>query len=203
MTENGPENRQAEKAAVRAVKIALRGKLPEAEAAAAAESAAEHAVELLGDIRGKTVSLYMPIRGELDPRPLAAKLRNGGALAALPRVTADDEPMAFRAWLPDDPLDKGFGGIREPAPSAPEIVPDIVIVPLAAFDRRGFRIGYGKGHFDRTLGPLARGMRPFLVGYAFSLQEVDEVPRELHDVPLDAVVTETEIIHCNPARDGV
>jgi 5-formyltetrahydrofolate cyclo-ligase len=197
------ENRQAEKAAVRAVKIALRRKLPDAEAAAAAQSAADHAVQLLGDIRGKTVSLYMPIRGEIDPAPLAVQLRAMGAVAALPRVTADDEPMAFRAWLAGDPLDKGFGGIREPAASAPEVVPDIVIVPLAAFDRRGFRIGYGKGHFDRTLGPLARGKRPFLVGYAFSIQEVDEVPRELHDVPLDAVVTETEIIHCNPARDGV
>jgi 5-formyltetrahydrofolate cyclo-ligase len=203
MENRQPENRQAEKAAVRAVKISLRGKLPESEAAAAAQSAAGLALQLLGEVRGKTVSLYMPIRGELDPRPLAAKLRDAGAITALPRVTADNEPMAFRAWLPDDPLHKGFGGILEPAETAPEVAPDILIVPLAAFDRRGFRIGYGKGHFDRTLGPMARGKRPVLVGYAFSLQEVDEVPRELHDVPLDAVVTETEIIHCNPARDGV
>jgi 5-formyltetrahydrofolate cyclo-ligase len=197
------ENRQAEKAAVRAVKIALRSQLPKDEAAAAAAAAADHALQLFGDLEGKTVSLYMPIKGELNPRPLAEKLRKAGAIAALPRVTADNVPMAFRAWLENDPLDKGFGGIREPSPSAPEVTPDIVIVPLAAFDRRGFRIGYGKGHFDRTLGPLARGVRPFLVGYAFALQEVEEVPRELHDVPLDAVVTETEIIHCNPARDGV
>ncbi|BCJ89871.1 hypothetical protein IZ6_06060 [Terrihabitans soli] len=185
------------------MKIALRSALPDAEAAAAATAAAAHAIQLLGDVKGKTVSLYMPIKGELDPAPLAVKLRTAGAIAALPRVTAGDEPMAFRAWLAGDPLDKGFGGIREPAASAPEVVPDIVLVPLAAFDRRGFRIGYGKGHFDRTLGPLARGQRPFLLGYAYALQEVEEVPRELHDVPLDAVVTETEIIHCNPARDGV
>jgi 5-formyltetrahydrofolate cyclo-ligase len=204
MTDDIPaENRQAEKTAVRAVKIALRSKLPGAEAALAAQSAASHAVQLLGDVTGKTVSLYMPIRGELDPTPLAPVLRSLGAAIALPRVTAEEEPMAFRAWAPEDRLHKGFGGILEPAETAPEAVPDIVIVPLAAFDRRGFRIGYGKGHFDRTLGPLARGRRPFLVGYAFALQEVDEVPRELHDVPLDAVVTETEIIHCNPARDGV
>lgn len=197
------ENRRTEKAAVRAVKIALRSELPEAEAQAAAVRAAAHALQLLGDVREKTVSLYMPIKGELDPRPLAEKLRTAGAVAALPHVAADDVPMAFRVWLDGDPLDKGFGGIREPSPAAPEVMPDVVIVPLAAFDRRGFRIGYGKGHFDRTLGPLARGVRPFLVGYAFALQEVEEVPRELHDVPLDAVVTETEIIHCNPARDGV
>jgi 5-formyltetrahydrofolate cyclo-ligase len=197
------ENRQAEKAAVRAVKIALRSKLPKPDVEAASAAAAGHTLQLLGDLKGKTVSLYMPIKRELDPRPLAEKLREAGAIPALPRVIADHEPMAFRAWLAGDPLEKGFGGIREPSPSAPEVVPDVVIVPLAAFDRRGFRIGYGKGHFDRTLGPLARGERPFLVGYAFALQEVEEVPRELHDVPLDAVVTETEIIHCNPARDGV
>jgi 5-formyltetrahydrofolate cyclo-ligase len=200
------ENSQAEKAAVRAVKIALRSQVPEAEAAAAAASAAGHAVQLLGHLghlAGKTVSLYMPIKGELDPRPLAGKLRDAGAIAALPHVASDTVPMTFRTWLDTDPLEKGFGGILEPSSSVPDVMPDIVIVPLAAFDRRGFRIGYGKGHFDRTLGPLARGVRPFLVGYAFALQEVDEVPRELHDVPLDAVVTETEIIHCNPARDGV
>ncbi len=196
-------DRQAEKAAVRAVKIALRSKLEDSEATEAAQQAAGHAMQLLGDVQGKAVSLYMPIRGELDPRPLAEKLRAAGAIPALPSVTADDEPMTFRAWSAEDPLEKGFGKIREPAASAPQIVPNIVVVPLAAFDRRGFRIGYGKGHFDRTLGPLARAERPFLLGYAFALQEVEEVPRELHDVPLDAVVTETEIIHCNPARDGV
>jgi 5-formyltetrahydrofolate cyclo-ligase len=197
------ENSQAEKAAVRAVKIALRRKLPEIETEIAALQAAEHAMELLGHVEGKTVSLYMPIQGELKPGPLAGKLRAAGAIVALPRVTSDTVPMKFRAWLPDDPLAKGFGGIREPDPSAPEVAPDVVVVPLAAFDRRGFRIGYGKGHFDRTLGPLAREERPLLVGYAFALQEVEEVPRELHDVPLDAVVTEAEIIRCNLARDGV
>ncbi len=198
-----PKNAHAEKAAVRAVKIALRRKLSEPEAGAAAENAAEHAMQLLGDVAGKIVSLYMPIQGELKLGPLANRLRKAGALLALPRVLSGDEPMTFRAWRADDPLAKGFGGIREPDPSAPLVTPDIVVVPLAAFDRRGFRIGYGKGHFDRTLGPLAREERPLMVGYAFALQEVEEVPRELHDVPLDAVVTETEIIRCNLARIGI
>jgi 5-formyltetrahydrofolate cyclo-ligase len=198
-----PAMTAAEKAAVRSIKIALRRKLSDSEAAAAAGHAAGHALQLLGDVAGKIVSLYMPIQGELKPGLLAEKLREAGAILALPRVISGDEPMTFRAWGADDPLAKGFGGIREPDPSAPLVTPDVVIVPLAAFDRRGFRIGYGRGHFDRTLGPLAREERPLMVGYAFALQEVEEVPRELHDVPLDAVVTETEIIRCNLARIGI
>lgn len=194
---------RAEKSAIRSVKLALRTKVAEAEAHSAAERAAEHAMALLGAVSGKTVALYMPVRGELRPEVLAGKLREAGAMLALPRVKADDEPMTFRAWRDEDPLEKGFGGIREPAEDAPVVVPDVIIVPLAAFDRRGFRIGYGKGHFDRTLGPFERSVRPLTIGYAFAFQEVDEVPRELHDVPLDAVVTETEIIRCNLAQSGV
>ncbi len=196
----------AEKAAIRSVKIALRRKLGEAEVRAAAKRAAEHALALLqtaGGVSGKIVSFYMPIQGELDPGPLAEELRAAGAVLALPRVKTGEEPMTFREWRTDDPLDKAYGGIREPDPAAPEVVPDVVIVPLAAFDRRGFRIGYGKGHFDRTLGPLEREQRPLTIGYAFALQEVEEVPRELHDVPLDAVVTESEIIRCNLTQTGV
>ena len=185
------------------MKIALRQKQTNDDARNAADSAAEHALQLLGDVNGKTISLYMPIKGELDPLVLGEKLRATGATVALPRVHSDNVPMSFREWRKDDPLNKGFGGIREPDENAPEVTPDILIVPLAAFDRRGFRIGYGKGHFDRTLGPLERTLRPLTVGYAFAFQEVEEVPRELHDVPLDAVVTETEIIRCNPAQGGV
>lgn len=199
----GSEQIAAEKAAIRAVKIALRRKLPDEEIAVASAQAAEHAMHLLGDVAGKIVSLYMPIKGELKPGPLADRLREADALLALPRVISGDEPMTFRAWRKDDPLAKGFGGIHEPDPSAPQVTPDVLVVPLAAFDRRGFRIGYGKGHFDRTLGPLAREERPLMLGYAFAFQEVEEVPRELHDVPLDAVVTETEIIRCNLARMGI
>ena len=198
-----PETAHAEKAALRAVKIALRRKLSAEEREAASLRAAEHAIALLGDVRRKIVSFYMPIQGELKPGPLAEQVRAGGGIAALPRVIAHDVPMTFREWRAEDPLDKGFGGIREPDEDAPQVVPDVVIVPLAAFDRRGFRVGYGKGHFDRTLGPLAREQRPLMIGYAFALQEVAEVPRELHDVPLDAVVTEQEIIRCNSGREGL
>lgn len=196
----------AGKAAIRSEKISLRRQIGGAESRLAAKNAADHAIALLHGVRGirdKTVSFYMPIQGELDPTPLAERLRAAGAILALPRVKTGDEPMVFHAWRADDPLEKGYGGIREPDPAAPEVVPEVVIVPLAAFDRRGFRIGYGRGHFDRTLGPLERERRPLTIGYAFALQEVEEVPRELHDVPMDAVVTESEIIRCNLAQTGV
>lgn len=192
----------ASKAAIRALKIEQRSRLPAEEAARAAENAARHALDFLTGMQGRVVALYMPIKGELSPLPLAEKLRHAGTPLALPHVISGDEPMAFREWRADDALAKGYGGIPEPDASSPAIRPDVVIVPLSAFDRRGFRIGYGKGHYDRTLGPLAREERPILVGYAFALQEVDEVPRELHDVPLDAVITENEIIRCNLGREG-
>lgn len=163
----------AEKAAIRSEKIALRRRIGAAGARAAANSAAEHAIALLHGVRGlrgRIVSFYMPIQGEIDPGPLAEKLRAAGAILALPHVRTGDQPMVFREWRADDPLHKGYGGIREPDPAAPELVPEVVIVPLAAFDRRGFRIGYGRGHFDRTLGPLERERRPLTIGYAFALQ---------------------------------
>ncbi len=196
-------NLPSEKSALRSAKIELRRAIAPEDAEAAARGAARHAMDMLGTWSRRIVAFYMPIKGELSPHPLAEKLRAAGATLALPHVVSDAEPMSFRLWRAEDPLAKGYGGIPEPEPSAPEVSPDVVIVPLSAFDRRGFRIGYGKGHYDRTLGPLAREERPLMIGYAFALQEVDEVPRELHDVPLDAVVTENEIIRCNLGREGL
>ncbi|MFC5066417.1 5-formyltetrahydrofolate cyclo-ligase [Flaviflagellibacter deserti] len=194
---------QAEKAALRTAKIAARRALDDGMAHRAAERAAEHAMHVIHEHSKEIVALYMPILGELKPAPLAERLRKAGATLSLPRVVTATRPMQFLEWREEDPLAKGYGGIREPDPQAPKVVPDVVVVPLSAFDRRGFRIGYGKGHYDRTLGPLARHERPLMIGYAFALQEVDEVPRELHDVPLDAVVTEDEIIRCNLGREGL
>lgn len=192
----------AEKSALRSLKIALRRNVPQQVAEAAAGQAARHAMALLGKVGGRTIAVYMPVRGELSPLPLVEKVREGGGAVALPHVVSDTAPMSFRLWQEGDPLEKGFGGIPGPGASASEVIPDVVVVPLAVFDRRGFRIGYGKGHYDRTLGPLVREERPLTVGYAFALQETEEVPREDHDVPLDAVITENGIIRCNLSREG-
>jgi 5-formyltetrahydrofolate cyclo-ligase len=197
------EASQAAKAALRTRNIAARRALPKEEALAAAERAAEFVMHVIEPAAGKVVALYSPIQGELKVAALAERLRAAGAKPALPKVADPHVPMHFRLWLDEDPLDKGFGGIKEPSVDSEAVVPDVVIVPLSAFDRKGFRVGYGQGHYDRTLGALAREERPLMIGYAFALQEADEVPRELHDVPLDAVVTENEIIRCTPRVGGV
>ena len=141
---------------------------------------------------GVIVSGYSPIRSEFDPAPLMRKLAAQGAKLALPAVLARGKSLAFRAWSPDDRLTLGPLGILEPSPAAAELVPDIMLVPLAAFDRLGHRIGYGAGHYDFTLAHL-RKMKPIIaVGLAFAAQEIKAVPALAHDVALDYVLTEKQ-----------
>jgi 5-formyltetrahydrofolate cyclo-ligase len=142
--------------------------------------------------RGAVVAGYSPIRGEIDPTPLMRRLAGQGARLALPAVMARGKSLAFRAWSPDDRLMLGPLGILEPSPAAAEIVPDIMLVPLAAFDRAGHRIGYGAGHYDYTLAHLRKVKAITALGVAFSLQEIAGIPAGPHDVALDYVLTETE-----------
>ena len=102
------------------------------------------------------VSGYSPIRSEIDPAPLMRKLAEQGAKLALPAVISRGKSLAFRAWSPDDRLMLGPLGILEPSPAAARLIPDIMLVPLAAFDREGHRIGYGAGHYDYTLAHLRK-----------------------------------------------
>lgn len=150
---------------------------------------AEHA----GEIRfepGTIVSGFLPIRSEADTRPLMAALREQGARLCLP-VTLDRETIVFRELVRGAELvDTGFG-TRGPGPEAQVLDPVLLLVPLSAFDARGDRIGYGAGHYDRAIARLrAKGMTPRLIGVAFACQEVDAVPAEAHDAPLDAILTE-------------
>jgi 5-formyltetrahydrofolate cyclo-ligase len=139
---------------------------------------------------GAVVSGYSPIRSELDPTPLMKKLAAQGAKLALPSVLARGKSLVFRAWSPDDRLTMGPLGILEPSPASAELIPDIMLVPLAAFDRLGHRIGYGAGHYDFTLAHL-RKLKPIVaVGLAFAAQEIKAVPALAHDVALDFVLTE-------------
>ena len=165
--------------------------------ATASGLAARQAPLLLGPVRGRIVSLFAPFRDEIDTAPLAALLWDAGAEVALPVIVARDAPLLFRRWRPGDVLEPvGAYRIPTPLPDAPELVPDDLIVPLAAFDPRGYRIGYGAGHYDRTLSLLRaqRVVRAF--GYAFSCQEVPQVPAEPHDERVEGMITEDRAFSC-------
>jgi len=143
---------------------------------------------------GTIVSGYSPIRSELDPAPLMRKLAERGARLALPAVMARGKSLVFRAWSPTDRLTLGPLGILEPSPAMAELVPDVMLVPCAAFDRLGHRIGYGAGHYDFTLAHLRKAKPITTVGLAFATQEIKAVPALAHDVALDYVLTEKKAL---------
>ena len=138
---------------------------------------------------GPTVALYLPIGSEIDPKPLMGKLTAAGAKLALPCVQ-DDGSMVYRAYTRGDMLEQRPFGLLEPNPEVPEVNPTLVFTPLLGFDRKGNRLGYGKGHYDRALTRLRDQGRVFVCGLAYFGQEVEAVPAEPHDVPLDWVMTE-------------
>jgi 5-formyltetrahydrofolate cyclo-ligase len=143
---------------------------------------------------GTIVSGYWPIRNEIDPMPLMRHLAAKGARLALPVVVGRDQPLIFRAWISDAELADGPFGIMEPSSRSEVVQPDILLVPLAAFDRAGHRIGYGAGHYDRTLQKLRMSKTIAAVGLAFAVQEIETVPALPHDVRLDYVLTEDRTI---------
>jgi 5-formyltetrahydrofolate cyclo-ligase len=139
---------------------------------------------------GCTVALYAPIRNEVDILSLAPELAQGGYTVCLPKVV-DKTRMSFAVWDGASPLVKDGYGIL--TATGADCVPDVVCVPLLGFDRRGHRLGYGAGHYDRW---LAQGLHRSALGIAFAAQEVPQVPDEEHDQPLDWVITEKESIAC-------
>ena len=145
---------------------------------------------------GIIVSGYSPMRSEFNPVPLMRMLAGQGAHLALPVVAGRDKPLIMRAWAFGEALASGVWGIREPPPSAPAVEPDILLVPLAAFDRRGHRIGYGAGYYDLTLNALRTEKPTVAIGLAFAAQEIDEVPATERDARLDLVLTEHGVIDC-------
>ena len=176
------------KAALRAQALAARAAVQDRQAASAAM--ARHLAALLSDHPGAAVAAYWPIRGEADPWPgIAAHDGPTG----LPVVVAPAAPLVFRPWRPGGPLEAGSLGTRHPPESAGVLIPDVVVLPLAGFDRSGHRLGYGGGFYDRTLAAL-RPVRPVMaVGFAFAAQHVPTIPAEPTDQPLDLIVTENGI----------
>ncbi len=140
--------------------------------------------------RGVVVSGIWPRPGEIDVMVLLAYLDGQGAVCALPVVVAPEAPLIFRRWSPGMALEAGPFHTRHPGAEAPEVRPDVLLVPLLAFDADGYRLGYGGGYYDRTIGGLRQTSSPVAVGAAFAGQQVDRVPRDCYDQPLDWIVTE-------------
>ena len=187
------------KADLRRSSLARRDAMPPAARATAAETVAERPFPV--EVKpGTVVSAYSPLHSEINPVPLMRKLTDAGAQLALPVVLGRGKPLIMRAWAFGQPLNSGVWGIREPSPDAPEVWPDILIVPLAAFDRKGHRIGYGAGYYDMTINRL-RMLKPIIaVGLAYASQQVAVVPITPRDARLDLVLTEREVIECRTRK---
>jgi 5-formyltetrahydrofolate cyclo-ligase len=186
------------KADLRKTAFARRDSLPADERQAAAEAIAARPFPLPIS-PGVIVSGFSPLKTEINPLPLLRKLAAAGATLALPVVAGRGKPLVMRSYTFGQPLNEGVWGIREPKDDAPEVDPDILIVPLAAFDRRGNRIGYGAGYYDMTIKRL-RSIKPVVaVGIAYAAQEVPEVPTTDRDERLDLVLTERDVIDLRKA----
>jgi 5-formyltetrahydrofolate cyclo-ligase len=182
-----------QKARLRQQVLASRDALPAAMRAAAAETIAARPFPLRIE-RGMVVSGFSPMKTEINLIPLMRKLADAGAQLALPAIVGRGKPLIMRAWNFGDPFKAGQWGIREPVAEAPEVAPDILIVPLAAFDRSGHRIGYGAGYYDLTINALRTKKPVTAIGIAFAAQEIPQVPATERDARLDLVLTEREAI---------
>jgi 5-formyltetrahydrofolate cyclo-ligase len=180
------------KAALRQQAIAHRDALPPRERQQAAEIIAAH--EFPRAVAGMIVSGFMPLKSEISPLPLMRKVAAAGAQLALPVVAGRGKPLIMRAYAFGDELAAGQWGIRQPKPEALEVAPDILIVPLLAFDRAGHRLGYGAGYYDMTISSLRSRKPVTAIGIAFATQEIDAVPITARDARLDLVLTEREVI---------
>lgn len=139
---------------------------------------------------GITVSGYMPMGSEANVLPLLRTLRARGFTLALPVTPKRGQPLVFRCWEEGDALEKGPLATRQPGGAAPAVCPDLVLTPLLAFDRAGNRLGYGGGYYDRTIRALREHQPVMAVGIAYAAQEVEAVPHDADDTPLDLVITE-------------
>ncbi len=148
----------------------------------------------VGAMPNAPVAGYWPMGEEIDVRPLLTALAGLGYLCLLPVVVAPRLPLIFRLWSPGDALEEGVFATRHPPAIRPPLSPRVVLVPLLAFDRSGYRLGYGGGFYDRTLAALRSYGGVTAVGVAYADQEVDSVPHAAHDQRLDWIVTEQALL---------
>jgi 5-formyltetrahydrofolate cyclo-ligase len=198
VTETSPIAR--EKAALRTRMRAWRGGLDGAAKVRAAEAIAERGLALVLELRRQerqgVVSGFAAMPDELNIWPLLRRLNAAGVPLALPVVTGKGRPLVFRAWTPGDAMDKGVWDIPQPKADKPELEPEILLVPLLAFDAQGRRLGYGGGFYDRTLAGLRARKAIVAVGLAYDEQKVDAVPHLDYDQRLDWVLTPSGPMRC-------
>ena len=153
-------------------------------------------LECLPSVGKPVTAVFSPIGSEPDVRPLASALHAAGVPLVLPVDLSHGSPLIFRRWAPGDRLAVGPLGIAEPLRDALELDPDVIVVPLIAFDRRGHRIGYGAGNWDRTLVALRRRKQVRVIGVAYAIQEERLIPNEPHDEPVDLILTDRNVLLC-------
>jgi 5-formyltetrahydrofolate cyclo-ligase len=174
---------------LRARALSVRKEAFEVHGADASRLLAAHGLDFLKVPLGTIVSGFAAIRDEINPADLMLWLHAEGLRLALPVMIGKEKPLLMRAWTPGDAMEAAQWGIAEPLEDKPEVEPDVVLVPLLAFDARGYRLGYGGGYYDRTLAKLRAKKPVTAIGIAYDEQKVDAVPFDSYDQRLDWVLT--------------
>ncbi|MDG4720267.1 MULTISPECIES: 5-formyltetrahydrofolate cyclo-ligase [Thalassospira] len=186
--QSNDENSQSEwRRAIRRALLGWRSALDGETHKALSEQICAHFADFLAARSGATVGFYWPIQNEIDVRPVIEKHLKAGGKAALPVVPGKDMPMVFHDWTPETEMVPGFARIPEPK-NTKEIPVHVMLAPLVGFDRAGYRLGYGGGFFDRTLGAMTR--KPLVVGIGFEATLIDDIKPHQFDVPVDVLITD-------------
>jgi 5-formyltetrahydrofolate cyclo-ligase len=173
-----------------------RNAVHKAAGAGAGAALAARGLPVVRNSQNQIVSAFHPYLSEISTVELLAKLVAEGWTTALPIVVGKELPLMFRTWTPGEPLVSGLWDIQIPADAAPEVEPDVLLVPMLAFDRKGYRLGYGGGFYDRTLAKLRAVKLVTAIGVAYAGQEIKAVPYDARDQPLDWIMTERETFKC-------
>ena len=181
-----------EKSRIRIEHLAQRERMSAAAMQVASELACQRLVPLVP--QGAVVAGYVPFRGELDVTPALRQLSGRGHSLSLPVIEAADKPLYFRRWRLDEALEVGRYGIAIPPAGGPVFKPDVLLVPLVAFDRAGHRLGYGAGYYDRTIENIRTEKQVLVIGVAYSTQEAAHIPAGVLDQRMDMVVTDKDVI---------
>lgn len=181
------------KAHLRSHFIAARNNLEPVEAQAAAAAMTVHLLPLIP--AGAIVAGYRATSGEIDISEALSQLHVRGHRLCLPVTEPHAKHLTFKSWQPGERLLRGRFNVEIPHDSAETLIPDVILVPLVAFDAQGYRLGYGAGYYDRTIAQLREAKKSCnLIGIAFSIQGVQKLPAEAHDEKLNAIATERGII---------